>query len=141
LLLVLSLAVVGRLLGGRGGIIGCIFSVLRVAHLFTLPTPCTWLTIDAARSFDAALETVPESVTSPWTVAAVMRSFLRAVDASRACTTSISICPSLRCPAAGAASFWATAIAQPRANTAAHARARGKILLSVGRFIVVISSA
>src|ERR1019366_773346 len=68
-------------------------------------------------------------------VAAVMRSFLRACDASRACTTSISICPSLRW-LAGAASC-ARPIAPLKATTAAQAKAWGKSLLNNGLFILV----
>jgi hypothetical protein len=66
--------------------------------LFTLVTPGTLLTIDSASCFDASLETVPESVTWLWIVAAVIRSFFRACESSSAFTTSISIWPSLRCP-------------------------------------------
>src|SRR5271157_5409380 len=67
-------------------------------------------------------------------VAAVIRSLFSALDASRACTTSISICPSLRCPAAGAAS-WASAMAPHSTTSAAQARAWGKTRLRNGRFI------
>src|ERR1035438_796104 len=80
-------------------------------------------------------------------VAAVMRSFLSALDASRACTTSISICPSERWPAAGfadgagtgeGAGAWSCArvTLAPRATTAAHSRAWGTILLNNGRIMV-----
>ena len=44
----------------------------------TLVTPATWPAREAASFLEASEETVPESVTSLWMVAAVMRSFLRA---------------------------------------------------------------
>ena len=72
---------------------------------------------DSASCREESLETVPESVTSLWIVAAVIRSFFKASEASSACTTSISICPSLRGPLAGADPV-PSAIAPPKAITA-----------------------
>jgi hypothetical protein len=86
-----------------------------VRLLCTLVTPGTWAAIDSASLREASSETVPESVTSLWMVAAVMRSFFRGWEASSAFTTSISICASVRWPAVAAApleapagAFWAS---------------------------------
>jgi hypothetical protein len=90
------------------------FPIFRL--LWTFVTPGTVFAIDSASCFEESLETVPDSVTSLSIVAAVIRSFFRASEASSACTTSISICPSLRGPLAGAASC-ANAIAPAKAIT------------------------
>src|ERR1700758_2815217 len=86
--------------------------------LWTFVTPGTVFAIDSASCFEESLDTVPDSVTSLWIVAAVIRSFFRACEPSRACTTSISICPSLRGPFDGAASC-ARAITPAKASTPA----------------------
>ena len=88
--------------GAAGCTAGAACGLPTVRLLWTLVTPATWPAIDSASSLEASLDTVPESVTSPWMVAAVIRSLFSALEASRACTTSISICPSVRWSIGGA---------------------------------------